>query len=661
MADQKIKTVKELSKVLDVQTYQMNKIIQGLEMGSKESREELEAILKKQEKQLNNRKEYLKLLESIKEFSDEYLKNTSETSKYVEKQIESVRKTTIETRAWTRALREVNRALDKVITQNQEIFRISHDIQLEANMTWREYTKLYETTYEASRRLRREIGQSVFVAKDLIETQNKLLGTGWKDIRVQDLTNVSMQIALMQKTLGTLDERLINAFQMSYRQFGEQTDSFIHDIGNRLNAFSRTFGVHIGMLQGAVSDMMAANSFISRQNMQAQVLANENLIKAAALTGFVGMQSTAFLTELYQATMFGTMEEMAPLYQAGALIQGFDMGDFQRRTIEGDYYGAAEDLIAGIGRTFENVTDHYLRAEYMRQIGGAFGLSRDDILQITTNAENLSDYTAKIAEKYERLDTSMVDELSDLKVAVVDRIENFWINSKISEHMGSFLQEFGLYGLNGPINRIFTLLSAFAIQKFAMDKKIISLLSMQAASSAPGAGGMGALGLLGLGSLAIGAGIGANIIGSQIQQNEAISDTAANRIGGFLNVAGGALGGAGAGGAGAKLGAKLGLIAGPKGIAIGTIGGALIGAGIGIYNTSRGAQERAARMQEIEDEGRRGARERHVAEMTDNPIVNAINNQTATLSNVFNNVHEEDRKFQVMLKTYRDTTTVGDY
>ena len=67
---------------------------------------------------------------------------------------------------------------------------------------------------------------------------------------------------MLQRTLGGLDDRLVMAFQTSFRQFGSQTDTFITQMGNRLNAFSNTFGIQVSALQGAVAEVISTNALL---------------------------------------------------------------------------------------------------------------------------------------------------------------------------------------------------------------------------------------------------------------------------------------------------------------------------------------------------------------------------------------------------------------
>jgi hypothetical protein len=271
---------------------------------------------------------YKKLLDYVKKQynrnSEKSISVLSDAIKKSEELVELEEKRTTTQRGLNALLGDGNKLLQKAIANNAELFKISHNMQLESNVTWKNYTKLYNEAYKSVGEANREIGQSVHNVKDLVSVQNQLLGAGWKNIDTKTLTSVSTSVMGLQRTLGKLDARLITAFENSYRIFGDSTDMFVTAIGNRLNAFSNTFGIQIGMLRDAVVNMADANNFIHRSNMQANLRANESLIKAAALSGAIGLTSTTFLSSLAKTTQFGTMEEMSQIYQGGALLQGFD-------------------------------------------------------------------------------------------------------------------------------------------------------------------------------------------------------------------------------------------------------------------------------------------------------------------------------------------------
>jgi hypothetical protein len=601
-----------------------------------------------EKKRLDYYKTLQKYVKTQVKDSTKFLKTIDETIKKSEVLVEIDEKRTASQKLYNAAVNDGNKQLRKAIQNNSEIFKISHEMQLESNVTWKNYTKLYNEAYKAVRQMRNEVNQSVFNVKDLVATQNKLLGTGWKNIATQALTNVSSSVMLMQKALGSMDENLSNAFQMSFRQFGNQTDTFITNIGNRLNAFSDTFGVSIGMLQGAVVDMMASNSFINRSNMEAQTQANESLIKAAALSGAIGLTTTSFLTNLALVSQYGTMEEMSSIYQGGALLQGFDTSKFQENMNSGNYSDATSSLFSGIYSTLNSIDDHYLRAEYMSQIGSAFGLSQSDLLQIATNGGNLDAYDEDMQSKLVDVNTSMKDEISNLKVAIVDNVENWLQNSKLVQGIGSVMQELGLYGLNGLVAAINAQLAVIIGQNTS--GKIGTFLkggtgigtSTGTSGSSVSAGGVA----LGIGGLAV-AGLG-NIAGSAIQQNTNLSTPAANILGSGLNIGSGIIGGAMTG---AAVGGHVGLIA-----------GGVIGAGVGIANSIVSANKRKNSIKELDDQERasRAAKAASSFQSSGDPVVDAINKQTESLIDVLNLNAEENRNIVASTDMYTKTTTINE-
>ena len=44
-------------------------------------------------------------------------------------------------------------------------------MQLEANLTWKQYTQVYNAAFDATRQMNKEMGQSLANAKDMINTQ----------------------------------------------------------------------------------------------------------------------------------------------------------------------------------------------------------------------------------------------------------------------------------------------------------------------------------------------------------------------------------------------------------------------------------------------------------------------------------------------------------
>lgn len=659
MADRKPKTLAELSRVITGDSMTSGNFEFLLKSYDKieNSKKLIDEYLIQLVKTVKSERERLNILEDLHDVTVEIAGENSALVKSLRQQILGLERVTRKTGDWRREVYKLSRIYDNIIKQNSEIFKISHEMQLESNVTWKNYTKLYQGAYESAREMNREFGKSLVVAKDLVETQNKLLGTGWKNIQPATLTKVSSAVALLQNTLGSFPTELANAFQISYRQFGDQTDKFVTNLGNRLNAFSDTFGVNIGMLAGAVADMMESNSFLARNNMKAQTLANESLIKAAALSGAIGLTSTSFLSTLAGTAQFGTMEEMAQVYQGGALLQGFDTASFQNKLIGMDYEGATTDLFSSISDTLNGISDHYLRAEYMKQIGGTFGMSREDLLMIMQNGENLNAYSEDLQEKLKGMDMSMTDEIRDLRMNWPDRFERWLENTPVSQGIGGLLQELGLYGTYEPLKSIANWVHIIGTKY--MSESIISGAKTVLGSSSGGATqalnrlpsptnsaiGMGTLGKVGLGVGGAGILTAGNMLGSSIQGDLSRSDASANTLGGMANIGSGIIGGAMIGGS------------------FGGLPGAAIGAGIGGIvggiNTILSKQNRDRSI--IEDISEKASSSADVDPVqTSDPIVNAINQMNANLTNVLNGNFTETRRSQFVLNTYHKTTTYGE-
>ena len=540
------------------------------------------------------------------------------------------------------------KVLGSIKKEGQEIFKISHDMQLQSNISWKEFTKLQQEAFKAVRELNKETGKQLHTAKEMVDMQNALLKGGWKDIDPTVLTNVSSATRMMATTLGEFPEELSTAFRMSFRQFGETTDNFITAMGNRLNAFSDSFGLSIGMLTGVVTQMSANTSFIHKNNMQAQIRANESLMKAAALSGRVGLTSTEFITQLANTAQFGTADEMSTLYQGGALLQGFDTGQFQQQMMSGNADLATQQLFSSIYETMQGVgNDQYLRNEYMKQIGGSFGLSQADMLQIMTNGGNLDEYSEEIQEKLLGVNTSMKDEIAGFKIDLLDTIQNYWHNTSIAEGYTKVMGSLGLYGISDIIN--ISNVTLFAINRNvasinAQQKLAANKSGLQGPISAGKTGGLSNMQKAGgiVGGAAIG--LGGNALGSSIQQNTNMGNTAANAIGGTTNILSGAAGGA--------------LIGGMIGGVPGAVVGGTIGALGGVINTTIGAKQRESAMDEIENNRRKAARQAN-PNPTRDPLVAAINHQTNVLSEVFSGETDKIVQASVTSKVYNKTTTKG--
>ncbi|MCK9517370.1 MAG: hypothetical protein M0Q87_15205, partial [Ottowia sp.] len=529
--------------------------------------------------------EYVKAIKALGDFIDN---NTKKIEKQKKVQ-ESINK----------ALGVSQKYLENMVKSNKEIYETSHKMQLEGNVTWKEFTKMYDNAYKSARDMNREIGKQLFTARELVGVQEKLITQGWKGLDATTLGNVTASMALLTRTMGNVDDRLIKAFEGSYKQFGDSTGYFIERLGDRLNNFSDSFGMTVGMLQGAVAEMMSSNTFLARNNMQAQLRANESLMQATALISQVGIETTGFMNVLSRTAQYGTAEQMGGIFQTGALLQDFSSGDFQSKLRGQDYAGATQDLIGSIYQTLNSMEEGYLRNQYMQMIGQGFGLSQDDLLEIMTHGGQLDEYAIEIQEKLAESQGSMEQELKDLHMDLKQRFDNWWENSGISQGIGKVLNETGLYGLTPAM--------------FVMQGKLNTIISNQFAGltgkGTPSAGG-GILntiagsfkdskgnpltGMQGLGRMAGGLGIAGvtNVGGHALQTNTSISDAGAHTGAALLNILGGVGGG---------------VLAGSAFGAPGMIAGGIIGGVAGITNTIVGANERK-KLKEAQEDERRVAR-----------------------------------------------------
>jgi len=575
-------------------------------------------------------------------------------------------------------LEQVNRLLKQGVAYNQEMFRTAQEMQLQSNITWKEYRQLYRESYAAARAMNKEVGQQIHNSKELVKMQNQLLQSGYKDVDVTTLSKLSSSVTTMAKTIagfgGSFPGELLEAFQLSYRQFGAQTDQFVTHLGNRLNAFSDTFGTSIGMLTGVVSQMMASNSFIARSNMQAQVQANESLMKAAALSGAVGLTSTNFISQLAGTAQFGTIGQMSSLFQGGALLKDFSTAEFQEQMIGMNYDAAIGGLFDSIQKTIGGIDDHYLRAEYMDRIGSTFGLSRDDLLKITTQGPELEKYRQELQEKLINVNTSMVDELKDYKMTWSDRIDNIFANSSLNETLGSVFNEFGLYGIDSKIDLTNNLLKAIAVKNFFPETAwgkffgggkgggsgLLGNMFGPASSTSKtvimgdGAPIMGLRQLYPVASKVGGVAVagGGMMLGNKWGDSSTdlgISDSGAawRRVGNVgTNIASGIAGGA--------------MFGGPIGAAIG--GG--IGLATGLINASQAKQERLNSQRASELELRSGRRINNLqgqsaSDMyakTGDAIVDAIYETNSNLIDVLSDKFAEQIKAQFLIKTMDNTS-----
>lgn len=645
----------DINKVLAAQTH----AISGFDPEAlKKYVNELKSVIKSE-------KDLLKVLEAIRKSTLdrlEYSKQDAETQKQLRethksifdaiKQIDTVETSVNKTIDARKSLyNDITKALNVIKRENEEIFKISHEMQLQSNLTWREYTRAYDEAYKAARRMNQETATQLHNARDIVEMQNALLRDGWRGLDMGTLTDVAASMKMVSTTLGIdFPAELSTALQASYKQFGDDTNLFITQLGNRLNAFSDSFGTSIGMLTGVVTQMSASTSFLARNNMEAQIRANESLMKAAALSGAVGLTSTDFISSLALTSQYGTADEMSSIYEGGALLQGFNTAQFQQQMIGGGADEAISMLFESIAGTLSGVEDnHYLRNEYMRTIGSSFGLSQSDLLNIMTYGGDLSQYDEDIQEQLMNVNTSMVDEIKELKVDLLDQLKNWWTTSSVSQGFGKVMQEFGLYGVSGELNQIKNLVRLIAYTP--MGKGVMGKLGGTAATSAQGANGLNIMPIGGEMSnlskgLRVGGGLAAytasQAIGGSIQQNTNIGNAGANIGGGAMSILGGA-------GAGALVGSAIPVW--------GTAVGAVIGGTLGLINTLQGASERKSALEDIEDQRRANLRQT-VAAPTGDATVDAINQQTRILENAINNSANTVAQTSLTVDLYNKTTTV---
>lgn len=569
-------------------------------------------------------------------------------------------------------LKQGSSILDGMIRQNREIYEISHNMQTESNITWRQFTELYQGAYQAARQMNAEMGKQVLVAKDIVATQDKLLSAGWKNIDASTLTNVTGSMALLQRTLGGLDDRLIHAFEISFRQFGSQTDTFITNMGNRLNAFSNTFGMTVSALSSAVADVVNVNTFIARNNMNAQLQANESFMQAASLSSLVGITSFNYLSSLAKTAQFGTASDLISIYESGAYLQNFNTAGFIDQMSSGNTYEANQELISSIYNTLTGMEDNkLLRNQYMQSIQKGFGFSQEDIVAILNQGGNLDTYDAEVRDKLLGVNNSMLDELKDLKMTFVDQVKNWFTNSRFSEVLGSTMNELGLYGLSDPVRQIRNLL----LYSAGKNTDLGSLLFGTAKGSSGATGATGATSLLtagtsqvpasqaaipittpyqsnltsaqrfGIGFLGAQGMIASQSYGYNTIANNAENTNSANALGYGANILGGAA-------SGAMIGS---LIPGIPGIGTGI--GAGIGALIGVATSLVAADKQKDAMSELEATKREQRRANLTTAYTDDPIINTINSGVLSIVSAITNEGENTRSFNTRIDLSNKGTT----
>lgn len=606
-------------------------------MANKGNIEDIQQYFSELEKVFKTEKERYEVYKKLEALTKTNIKNNDVLLKQIQKKKKVEEDTLKNQNLLNNAYKDAGKALDSLIKKNKEIYQISHDMQLQGNITWKQYTELYNQAYETARKLNTEMGKQLVTAGEMVKAQETMIQSGWRNIDTNTLTTLSAQATLLTRVLGSFPIELQTAFQMSYRQFGSQTERFMKGITNQLNTFSNTFGMTVQTLTQTVSTMMASNTFLARNNMTTQLNANQSLMQAAALATQMGLASPAFITRLAGISQFGTASQMSELYQAGAYLQDFSTADFQSMMIDQDYEGATSSLISSIYNTLGNMEAGYLRNEYMARIGEGFGLSQDDLLQIMTNGNNLAAYTADIQDKLLKVNTSVEDELKDLRMTLVQQIENFWTNTNTSQFIGSFLQETGLYDISGLL-KTSNFLLALNLKGAGGQTFSQGLLGMfkGGAGGAAGAGGTSGLSL-GAGKL-LGAGAGAALgIATNVAGHNMIADPNKSAAGGWLhNTLGGAAGGAITG------------LALSGGNPLGALIGGALGAGAGLINSFAAEKERKSALEDIEDRRILAARDRHIIS-TGNPVVDAINNMNQNLTNVIKDEGSENRVAQATI------------
>jgi hypothetical protein len=672
MAEKKIiKTVQELSVVN--KEINLNKIKNALLAGdTKELEKQLKIIQALSEKEVDRRSINQEIAKSIEEQNKKLkegaagkdsqahlqaLKRIETVNKEITKQLQ---KQADSASRIDRLYKTLGKSLDYIVKQNQEIYKTSHEMQLQGNITWREFRELYNGAYESARRLNREIGTQLYTARELVSTQEKMISTGWKGLAPENLVNVTQSMALLQRTLGDLDARLVNALQISYNQFGARTDTFVTQLGNNLNAFSDSFGLTVASLQGAVAEMLEVNTFIARNNLTAQITANTSFMQAAALSSGLNMQNINFIGQLTRVSEFGTMSDLADLYTSGALLEGFNASDFITGLQSGDYLDQTRSLIKSIRDTLGGMEDNkLLRNEYMKRLQSGFGLSQGDLIAIMNAGDNLETLEAEINEKLLTASNSMVEELAGLKVTLIDQIENFWANWHVSQGFGKVMNELGLYGLMDPITKIKNILlldKGISLGKTIMGVGGTAAGASQAAAYATAQAqglaptltpvvpmGAGTRLGLGIGGLVLG-GVSSHI-GTGLQTDITRSQAEAN-LGAGINILGQAASGAlmGAAFTGGNLG----------GIGVGFIAGLAKG----IYDASQADRQRQTALEELDAQERRDIRAAKVIE-TGEPIIDTLNHGFASVVNAITGEGEKTRTLTTVVDLIDKGSTKG--
>lgn len=678
MAEKKIiKTVQELSVVN--KEINLNKIKNALLAGdTKELEKQLKIIQALSEKEVDRRSINQEIAKSIEEQNKKLkegaagkdsqahlqaLKRIETVNKEITKQLQ---KQADSASRIDRLYKTLGKSLDYIVKQNHEIYKTSHEMQLQGNITWREFRELYNGAYESARQLNREIGKHLYTARELVATQEKMISTGWKGLAPENLVNVTQSMALLQRTLGDLDARLVNALQISYNQFGARTDTFVTQLGNNLNAFSDSFGLTTAALQGAVAEMLEVNTFIARNNLTAQIAANTSFMQAAALSSGLNMQNINFIGQLTRVSEFGTMSDLADLYTSGALLEGFNASDFITGLQSGDYLDQTRSLIKSIRDTLRGMEDNkLLRNEYMKRLQSGFGLSQGDLIAIMNAGDNLEKLEVEINEKLLTASNSMVDELDNLKVTIIDQVENFWANWHVSQGFGKVMNELGLYGLMDPITKIKNILlldKGISLGKTIMGVGGTAAGASQAAAYAtaqargldpfPPVVPMGAgtrLGL-GIGGLVLG-GLSSHI-GTGLQTDITRSQAEAN-LGAGINILGQAT-------SGALMGAAL-TGGTPVGIGVGLIAGLAKG----IYDASQAdrqrktaLEQRQTALEELDAQERRNRRAAQVIE-TGEPIIDTLNHGFASVVNAITGEGEKTRTLTTVVDLIDKGSTKG--
>lgn len=590
----------------------------------------IKSIAKNEKELVEIRTKFNLLLTKSKTADEEVVKKAWEQLEAEQKILEAKSKQEKVQQSLKKLAQDIGKEYQKLVSYNQEIYKISHELQLESNIAWKEFSKIYTQAYQDAREFNNQLGKSLLTSKELLGMVNILSKSGWKNINAGDLVEISTSVYALQRTLGSFPQELNATFQQAYRQFGSATSEFVMSMGDRLNTFSKSFNVSVEALSHSIADMMAMNTFMLRGNQQAQIQANENLLKATALASNIGLTSVDRLTDIAKTSQMGTASEVARLYQGGALLQGFDTQQFRADLNTYNYDTAFRNLFEAIGTTLRGVNEPYLRAEYIDKLSSSFGFTEDQLLMIATNADKLDEYSRDLQNKLLDTNGSMLDELKDYKVAWADRWEAWVSNTPLSQTIGEVYNELGLYGIREKIDTVVGLLGSIQATLIAMKgadylkssgKSLGDLFSFGTKLGSDGLlKGVGA----GTKALGFGAGIGVAGLSNYAMHNKLIDPYASTgeRIG--AGIGGTLLSGVG----GALAGASVGNV-------YGAIIGGVIGLGAGVVNAITSDLDRRDNIRNIQSSLEQSRISRTVAQtQSTDPVVNAINDLKITMVDV---------------------------